>query len=76
MTDIDRDEYGGPVNSDVSYFRGSGGIVDYPLVDSTCHRCVSSEVYQPMQTMDMPMVLRCLRCGLVAPTGDFHGGGG
>lgn len=70
--DIDREAYGGAVNSDVSYFRDSGRSIDYPVIRGvTCHKCGSVEVWQPMQTMDMPMMYRCLGCGETAPTDDF-----
>jgi len=73
MNGIDRDKYGGPVNTDVSYFRGSGAIVRYNVISGlTCHQCSSGNVYQPMQLMDMPMYLRCLKCGVTAPSQDFN----
>jgi hypothetical protein len=69
---IDHSEYGGPVNTDVSYFRDSGAITYFRVKNGvTCHVCRSGEVYQPGQTMNMPMKLRCLRCGTMAPTSDF-----
>lgn len=72
MNDIDRDSRGGPVNSDVSYFRDTDAVIRYPVIQGvSCHQCGSGEVYQPMQTADMPMIYRCLWCGEVAPTRDF-----
>lgn len=70
---IDRENYGGPVDSDVSYFRDSGAVIRYPAVTGvTCHACGSGAVYQPMQPMDLPMILRCLHCGEVAASNDFE----
>jgi uncharacterized protein (DUF983 family) len=63
---------GGPVNSDVSYFRDTPGVI-HVRVDTgvTCHRCGSGEVYTPMQTADLPTIRACLRCGERAATTEF-----
>jgi len=37
----------------------------------TCSMCGSGEVYQPLQTMDIPMTMECLNCGKTAPTKEF-----
>lgn len=36
----------------------------------SCPQCGSGEVWQPMQTLDMPMMLECLRCGEWTARGD------
>lgn len=67
---------GGPVDSDVSYFRDADGLIYYAVREYvTCHTCGSGEVYQPMQAMDLPMLLQCLKCGVVAPTDVFKHSG-
>lgn len=59
--------------SDIAAFRGTCYQVRYEVRPGvTCHECGSGEVYQPLQTMDMPMKLYCLNCGLVAPSGEFR----
>lgn len=70
---IIRDEYGGPVDSEVSYFRNAGVPISFSVIGGvSCHKCGSDEVYQPMQTMDMPMLYDCLKCGVTAPTSEFE----
>lgn len=66
------DDAGGPVHTDVSYFRDTEYLVYFTVCSGvTCHQCGSGEVYQPMQTLDMPMNLRCLSCGAIEPSGNF-----
>lgn len=61
------------VNSDVSALRDTKWPVLFPVRPGvTCHRCGSGEVYQHTQTMDMPMKLSCLRCGLIDASGEFN----
>jgi DNA-directed RNA polymerase subunit RPC12/RpoP len=68
-----RDECGGPVDSEVSYFRNAGVPIRFPVINGVrCHRCGSPEVYQPMQTMDMPMLYDCLKCGKKSPASRFN----
>lgn len=63
------------VNSDVSYFRDTDSIVSFHVLDKViCHNCGFGEVYQPGQTMAMPMVYACLGCGVVSPSGEFEVG--
>ena len=66
------DDCGGPVNSDVSYLRDSDYLCRFNVRRGViCPVCGSGEIYQPMQAMDMPMLLRCLRCGTMQPSSDF-----
>lgn len=70
MTDILRSF--GEVDLDASYFRDTEYVVHFFVrTGLTCPRCGSGEVWQPGQTMDMPMIDACLRCGLHAPVSDF-----
>lgn len=72
-TMTDRENRGGPVNSDVSYFRDAEGVLFYDVRSGTCPRCRSHEVWEPMQTTAPPAVTSCLRCGLTAPSGEYRG---
>lgn len=66
------DNLGGPVNSDVSYFRDSDGKVRYRARKGViCHNCKSPEVWSPMQTAVPPHVLTCLKCGLTDEHTEF-----
>lgn len=61
------------VNSDVSAFRDTKWPVLFPVRGGvTCHRCGSGEVYQHTQTLDMPMELSCLNCGLIDASAEFN----
>lgn len=61
------------VNTDVAAFRETKYLVQFSVSERRiCPKCGSGEVYQPMQTMDMPMKLSCLRCGNHAPSNDFN----
>ena len=56
----------------IDFLSERGHILRIPVLDGvTCPQCGSGEVYQPMQTMNMPMRLTCLRCGLDQPLGEF-----
>lgn len=37
-----------------------------------CPVCGSGEIHQPMQTMDMPMWQKCLRCGRQATSDEWE----
>lgn len=64
---------GGPVDSDVSMFRGTEYLVRFSVIPETvCHQCGSGEVWHPMQTADLPVYLMCLRCGEAAPSSEFQ----
>ena len=53
-------------------YRGTKYVLRYTVLSSfACNRCNSEEVYQPAQTLDMPMKVKCLRCGEMAPRGEF-----
>lgn len=61
------------VNTDVATFRETEYLTYFQVKKGCCcPQCGSGEVYQPMQTCDMPMNLNCLRCGTHAPSGDFN----
>lgn len=63
----------GPVDSDASRFRDIEYIVQFQAIPGvTCPRCGSGEVWHPMQTCDLPMYVECLRCGIYAPSQEFH----
>lgn len=72
MSDI-LEAMGGPVDSEVSVFRDTDEIVYYGAITGiTCPTCGGGEVWQPMQTMDMPMYLSCLKCGEWNPSKEFN----
>lgn len=60
------------VNTDVATFRDTKYLTYFSVKRARrCPQCGSGEVYQPMQTMDMPMNLSCLRCGTHAASSNF-----
>lgn len=62
----------GAVDSEVSLLRDTGYLAQYPVRSGACcPQCGSGEIWQPMQTMDMPMYCGCLRCGEHAPSSEF-----
>lgn len=57
----------------VSAFHDTEYVVRYKVREGVvCPECESGEVYQPMQAMDMPMLLECLRCGFITDSGAFR----
>lgn len=66
-----------PVDSDASAFRDTSYAVSHHTTPGlTCPRCRTGEVWQPGQTLDTPMIFRCLRCGLSDPAATFTVGCG
>lgn len=58
---------------DVQHFRDEQHIVHANVKrGAICPQCGSGEVYQPGQTMNMPMIWKCLRCGLSEPSRFFR----
>lgn len=61
---------------DIDHCRGTRFVVHAQAIpQTTCPRCGSGEVHQPMQTMDMPMRWECLRCGHMNMSGGFDRSG-
>lgn len=50
--------------NELHFHRENDYVLPYNVIPgTTCEQCGSGEVHQPMQTMDLPMWVECLRCG-------------
>lgn len=61
------------VETEVSALRDTKFLVRYhALAGVICPDCGSGEIYQPMQTCDMPMHLKCINCNASKPAQEFE----
>lgn len=62
-----------PVQTEASAYRESEFKCRFPVKkDAKCPKCGGFEVYSPMQTMDLPMIRRCLGCAYIGPDEEFE----